>query len=131
MIDQSLARPAPTTTETTRLECGAELYREHFERFSYAGGGVFVVPSGSDLALAYEVTLREGVERCECADHAHRAGRCKHIIGARIFKARTGTCAGCGERHRFRDMHEVGDDHLTFFEGDELCRRCAAAAGVL
>ena len=93
---------------------------------------MFVVPSGNDLALAYEVTLREGVERCECADHAHRAGRrCKHVIGARIFKARTGTCAGCGERHRHRDMYEVGDDHLTFFEGDELCRPCARRHGLL
>ena len=34
-------------------------------------------------------------------------------------------CAGCG------DLFEVGDDNLTFFEGDELCRGCTAGHGVL
>jgi hypothetical protein len=127
MDTMRIAHPAPEPT--TRLERGAELYRDHFDRFAY-GGGVYLVPSGSDATSIYEVTLRDGVERCECADHEHRAGRCKHIIGARIFKAKTGTCEGCGERHRRRDMFEVGDDHLTFFEGDELCRPCARAHGV-
>ncbi len=115
---------------TTRLERGAELYREHFDRFAYVGGGVYLVPSGSDATSVYEVSVRGG-ERCECADHEHRGGRCKHVLALRIFKARTGTCAGCGERHRHRDMYEVPDDHLTFFEGDELCRACAHAHGVL
>ena len=40
-------------------------------------------------------------------------------------------CAGCGDRFTGRDLFEVGDDHLTFFEGDELCRPCAAKHGVL
>ncbi len=123
-----IAHPAPEPT--TRLERGADLYRDHFDRFAYVGGGVFVVPSGTDLALAYEVTLRDGVERCECADAEHRGGRCKHVIAARIFKAKTGTCEGCGERHRHRDMYEVEADHPTFFEGDDLCGPCASRAGV-
>ncbi|MDP8952726.1 MAG: hypothetical protein M3N18_10920 [Actinomycetota bacterium] len=126
MDTRSLAQPAPTTT---RLERGAELYRDHFDRFAYVGDGVYLVPSGSDATSVYEVSLRGG-ERCECADHEHRGGRCKHILALRIFKARTGTCEGCGERHRRRDMYEVGDDHPTFFEGDDLCGPCASRAGV-
>ncbi len=127
MIDQSLAHPAPEPT--TRLERGAELYHDLFDRFAYVGGGVYLVPSGSDATSVYEVSLRG--ERCECADHKHRGGRCKYILALRIFKARTGTCAGCGERHRHRDMFEVGDDHLTFFEGERFCRPCAHRCGVL
>ena len=128
MIETSVAHPAPRPT--TRLERGAELYREHFDRFAYAGGGVYLVPSGSDATSVYEVSLRGG-ERCECADHEHRGGRCKHVLALRIFKAKTGTCAGCGGLHRHRDMYEVEEGHLTFFEGDELCRQCARVTGVL
>ena len=106
MDTRSLAHPAPTTT---RLERGAELYREHFERFSYAGGGVFVVPGGSALALTYEVTLREGVERCECADHsaprrsvqahhrrAHLQGEDRGVRGVRGAASPSGHVRGRG-----------------------------------
>jgi hypothetical protein len=41
------------------------------------------------------------------------------------------TCAGCGGSFSGRDLLEVSDDHLTFFEGDELCRSCARSHGVL
>ena len=100
---------APAHPATTRLERGTQLYRDHFQRFSYAGNGTWLVPSsGTDQALAYEVALRD-VERCECKDHSFRGSRCAHIIAARIFKAKTGTCASCGERHRHRDMVEVED----------------------
>jgi hypothetical protein len=40
-------------------------------------------------------------------------------------------CAGCGDHFTGRDLFEVGDDHLTFFGGDELCRPCAVKHGVL
>ena len=40
-------------------------------------------------------------------------------------------CAGCGGRFRGQDLFEVPDDHLTFFEGDELCQECACGHGVL
>ena len=120
MTTTRIAQPAhPSTPETARLERGAELYREHFDRFAYAGRGVYLVPSGTDLTSVYEVSLRNG-ERCECADHEHRGGRCKHIIALRIYKAKTGTCAACGERHRHRDMLEVPEGHEVFYEGDEL-----------
>ncbi len=41
------------------------------------------------------------------------------------------TCADCGGRFSGRELFEVADDHLTFFEGDELCRSCARDHGVL
>ncbi len=40
-------------------------------------------------------------------------------------------CASCGGRFSGRDLFAVGEDHLTFFEGDELCRSCAVRHGVL
>ena len=129
MAETSLAHPGHETT--ARVARAAKLFDEHFDRFSYAGRGVYVVPSGSDLAPAYEVTLRGDAERCECADHRARGARCKHVIGARIYKAKTGTCAGCGERHRRRDMLEVPEGHEMFYEGDRVCGGCARRHGVL
>ena len=40
-------------------------------------------------------------------------------------------CAGCGGVFRSRALVEVGDDHLTFFEGDEVCSSCADVHGAL
>ncbi len=40
-------------------------------------------------------------------------------------------CADCGGRFRSWDLFEVGDDNLTFFEGDLLCGPCARRHGVL
>ena len=37
-------------------------------------------------------------------------------------------CDGCGDQSR--DLHEVGADSLTFFEGDLICEDCAADHGV-
>ena len=45
--------------------------------------------------------------------------------------AKTLPCADCGGRFRGRDLIEVCDDHLTWFEGDLLCRGCARSHGVL
>jgi hypothetical protein len=45
--------------------------------------------------------------------------------------AKTLPCADCNERFRGRDLIVVSDDHLTWFEGDELCRECACGHGVL
>ena len=130
MTTTRIAHPArPTTPETARIERAAKLFEEHFDRFAYAGGGVFLVPSGTEATTVYEVSLRGG-ERCECADFEFRGGRCKHIIALRIYRAKTGTCAGCGERCRHRDMIEVPEGHEVFYEGDELCRPCARRAGV-
>ena len=34
-------------------------------------------------------------------------------------------CASCGGRFSGRDLVTVMEEHMTFFEGDELCRSCA------
>lgn len=40
-------------------------------------------------------------------------------------------CFDCHRRFLGRDLYEVGEDNLTFFEGDLLCEACAIAHGVL
>jgi hypothetical protein len=121
--------PAPTTTREQR---GLELYREHADAIRFdAAERVWLVPSQHDSTSVYEVTLGRRGESCECRDHGRRGATCKHIVAATIARAKTGRCDGCGERFPRRDMYEVGDDHLTFFEGDELCRPCALRHGVL
>lgn len=41
------------------------------------------------------------------------------------------SCASCGGRFAGRELFEAGDENLTFFEGDVLCRGCARDHGVL
>ncbi len=98
---------------------------------SYQGGGRWLVPSGTAANGLYEVRVGVRPERNRCesrgfASHKH----CSHIVAAQRVSKRSGVCDGCGERAWRRDMYEVGDDHLSFFEGDELCRPCAGRAGV-
>lgn len=75
------------------------------------------------------MNLKHG--ECSCPDCPPEGERCKHETAARYVKARTATCSGCGVRFRHRDLNEVGDDNLTFFEGDLLCGRCGLDHGVL
>ncbi len=35
-------------------------------------------------------------------------------------------CASCGGRFSGRDLVTVMEEHMMFFEGDELCHPCAA-----
>ncbi len=65
-------------------------------------------------------------------------GRMRCVLGNRAALAfvypnagRPRGCAGRGGRFAGRELFEVGDDNLKFFEGDELCRGCAAGHGVL
>jgi len=46
-----------------------------------------------------------------------------------VIKLRS--CASCRGKFEGRDLFAVIDDHLTFFEGDELCRSCARNHGIL
>ena len=130
MIDQSLAHPAPTTTREQR---GLALWREHAAEIRFdAAERVWLVPSTSDSGTSvYEVTIGRNGASCECRDFEFRGSGCKHIVAATVARAKTGRCDGCGGRFPRRDMYEVGDDNLTFFEGDELCRPCAGRHGVL
>ena len=40
-------------------------------------------------------------------------------------------CAACRGKFRGKDLFEVGNDHLIFFEGDKLCRSCARGHAIL
>jgi hypothetical protein len=75
------------------------------------------------------VNLKHGT--CSCPDRTPAGETDKHVTAAKYVKAKTATCSGCSERFRHRDLVEVPEDHLTFFEGDALCPECAGAHGVL
>ena len=49
---------------------------------------------------------------------------------AMLSTARLSLCAACSGRFRCRVLHPVPEDHLTFFEGQLLCRECARKHGV-
>lgn len=118
--------------QSTRELRGLALYEEHGSEITFEDG-VWFVPSQHNATSVYEVVIGRRGEFCECADFEHRgqSSACKHIVAATIARAKTGLCAECGRRFRPRDLYPVPDDNLTFFEGDELCRKHAAAHGVL
>jgi hypothetical protein len=43
-------------------------------------------------------------------------------VRAVLPAARLRPCAACGGRFRRRGLFEVPEDHLTFFEGQQLCQ---------
>ena len=99
---------------------------------SYQGGGRYLVPSGTAAERLYEVRVgvRPERNRCECrgfASHKH----CSHVVAAQRTAKKSGVCDGCRRRVWRRELVEVGDDSLTFYEGDELCRGCDREHGVL
>ena len=61
-----------------------------------------------------------------------RSGDLEHV-GAIVSRSPLLICSGCSERFWGRDLIEVMDWHesLTFFEGDVLCKECAAGHGVI
>jgi hypothetical protein len=118
---------------TSRIERGRKLFEEHGDEIRFDPvEKVWLVPSQHDGTSIYEVRLgREEV--CECSDWMHRSpeGGCKHVIAATLAKAKTFKCEGCGDRFPNREMFQVPEGHLTFFEGDALCRECGLDHGVL
>jgi hypothetical protein len=122
---KSLAQPAP---QTTRFERGITLAVERFEEIHRIAPWIWSVPSCSGPGV-HAVNLK--ISECSCPDRTPTGEECKHLSAARYVKARTATCSGCSGRFRHRDMYEVGDDNLTFFEGVLLCRECAGDHGVL
>jgi hypothetical protein len=65
-------------------------------------------------------------ESCECAAYAYQSGSCKHIYAALIARAKSTTCACCGNRVPWRFVSEVQeeDELLSWFVGDRLCSGC-------
>ncbi len=132
MIEQSLAQPKgfPPAPPSTRFERGIALGQERFEEITRVAPWIWSVPSCSGASGAvHAVNLKTG--ECSCPDRTPAGETDKHVTAARYVKAKTGLCAGCGSRFRHRDLYEVGDDNLTFFEGDLLCIGCAVDHGVL
>ncbi len=117
--------PAPPAT---RFERGIALAQEHFEEITRVAPWIWSVPSCSGAGV-HAVDLKHGT--CTCADRTPTGETDKHVTAAKFVKAKTATCLGCGERFRHRDLLEVGEDNLSFFEGDLVCIGCAGAHGVL
>ena len=120
--------------EGTRESRGLALYREHGHLIEKVAPDFYLVPSlASPGERFYHVDYRD--ETCDSPDHEHRGAACLHVyaVGVKLAKRRgsASRCDGCGERFPRRDMYEVEADHLTFFEGDELCRPCAIHHGIL
>jgi hypothetical protein len=126
VIEKSLARPGNTCI--SREECGIAIFDERGDEIEHVKGWTWLVPACSSDAL-YGVDLKR--ESCECLDFEGGDLPCEHVYAARIARSKSGECAGCGRKVRYRELHEVGDDHLTFFEGDALCEHCAINHGVL
>ena len=117
-------RPVPKSRASRALK----LYIDHFEEIALSfRAGVYRVPSCTGEAV-YTVRLVPE-PYCSCPDF--RGGECKHVMAVRVVRKKTAPCAGCRSRFCHREMFEVGDDHLTFFEGDLLCGECAGNHGVL
>ena len=133
MTNISLAHPAHPSTQpkTTRHERGIALGIERFDEIVRVGPWEWEVPScsASPGDHAYVVNLK--TRTCPCPDRTPEGEQDKHVVAARYKKAKTATCIGCGGRFRHRDLYDVGEDSLTFFEGDVLCGGCARDHGVL
>ncbi len=119
------------TPSTTREVRALALALAYFEEIAASHrGGCYRVPSCSGEGSYAVVYMREE-ESCECPDWQIRGNTCKHVLCCAVIRAKTGVCSGCGARFRHRDLYPVGEDHLTYFEGDELCEACAIGAGIL
>ena len=132
--------PATTTLDlehvgpiAARVLRAQALFAERGGLIEKVGPDFYLVPS-QDGERFYHVDYRE--ESCDCPDFTYRGVACVHVyaVGVKLAKRRakkSAACDGCSGVFPRRDLFEVGDDHLTFFEGDELCRECALDHGVL
>jgi len=118
--------PQPNTREMRALA----LAEWRFEEIALSHrGGLYSVPSlHGDQTYSVTYTARE--ESCGCRDWEF-SHTCYHVLAAAVVRAKTGVCAGCGRRARYRELVEVlEEDHLTFYDGDVVCEACAANHGV-
>jgi hypothetical protein len=117
---------------SSRAERGLELYRGRSDEIKHVRGSVWSVPSCTRAKPGvYLVDLAGGI--CTCGDMPPAGQVCKHATAATIARAKSGVCAGCNLRFRRQELVELTEDNhdnLTYFDGDQLCRACADAAGV-
>jgi hypothetical protein len=124
MADTESSAPAHPSTRFTR---GIALAQEYLEEITRVAPWIWCVPSCSGTGV-YAVNLK--TSECSCPDQTPEDEECKHLVAARYVKARTATCSGCSDRFSHRELYEVGEDSLTFLEGELLCRECACSHGV-
>jgi hypothetical protein len=122
---------SPATRQPERARRALALYRDHAGEITQVAPWTYAVPSCSGDGL-HQVCVRPGHEACTCRDFEHHGAEtpCKHIIAALVWRAKSAECAACKVRRLRRELYEVGPDHLTWYEGDELCHECAGRAGV-
>lgn len=134
MAEQTIAHPTTETKLSPREQRGLDLFREKSAEIWHVGPHTYRMPSCSDEQTVYIVYTRPGQEFCPCPDFRERCQDqgllCKHIRAALVFKKRSGECADCKVRLLHRDLYEVGEDHLTWYEDDKLCSGCASSAGI-
>jgi hypothetical protein len=132
VTSRSLAHPAHHPNGGTRELRALALAEEHFEEIAISHrGGLYTVPSLHG-EHTYDVIYTARQEACSCPDWQF-GHTCYHVLAAAVVRAKTGVCSGCGRRFRHRNLVECVEgthDALTYFDGDQLCRTCANAAGV-
>ncbi len=130
MANTSLADSRqPSTDPPGYLVRGRLLYEEHGASIKHLRGDTWLCPSGSEVAIVYEVRIGRA-ESCECIGFGYR-GYCSHVVAVTIANAKSDECAYCYRRAPGRYCYVVGAESLTFYEGDVLCRKCAIVHGVL
>lgn len=135
MDTTTVAQPAHQSTtepQPAYVLRGLGLFELHRDEIleSYQGGGKWLIPSGTETDRHYEVRVGIRRQSCECQGYA-RHDHCSHLIAAQRVARLSGVCDGCGQRVWRRELVEVGEDNLTAFEGDLLCRPCGRAHGAL
>lgn len=134
-------QPANSTTTTRanfRCKRGIAIFKRYADQIKRISPWVYSVPSQSGSGV-YHVYMKEGEESCSCPDYArnrcpdeegNETFFCKHYFAARMWRARSEECAGCKTRLLRRVMVEVGEDHLTFYADDYLCKQCESKHGL-
>src|SRR5215212_4198247 len=116
----------------TRLVRAVLLFEEHGEDIEPIGGEIYMVPDAQGTGY-YRVDYAN--ETCTCrGSEFHPDLTCKHVFAVGIYlakrRARSFVCESCREHTPVQEGYTVGEDNLTFFEGQRLCKPCAFAHGV-
>lgn len=143
MIENSVAHSARTRTAGDRREdlehvgsIVARSTRHLVTEVRFAGilEEDFGIDAADILKALEGEPRRQAIEICAWAEKTDEPARAlenwskKHKKGSHRPRR---SCAGCGGRFRGRELVEVGDDSLTYFEGDELCGGCAREHDIL